>query len=89
MLQSSFMSRGSRSSLPVFQKHGSSTVRSFVFERDDSNSKSAVSMSEDSSDLVSSVPRGYKAYLKWKFQGLFCIVNIWSLFPFIYSDIII
>ncbi|KAG8654671.1 midasin isoform X2 [Manihot esculenta] len=50
--KSSFMSRGSRSSLPVFQKHGSSTVRSFVFERDDSNSKSAVSMSEDSSDLV-------------------------------------
>ncbi|KAJ9186605.1 hypothetical protein P3X46_002154 [Hevea brasiliensis] len=51
-LKSSFLSRGSRNSVPAFQKHGPGTVRSFVFERDDSNSRSAVSMSEDSSDLV-------------------------------------
>ncbi|XP_050233235.1 uncharacterized protein LOC126681727 [Mercurialis annua] len=47
---SSFVSRRSRSSLPSFQKNGSSTVRSFIFERDDSNSRSAITMSKDSLD---------------------------------------
>lgn len=53
ILQSSFLGRGSKSSLPSSRKHGSSMVRSFVFERDDSSSRSAISMPEDSSNLVS------------------------------------
>ncbi|XP_048226481.1 glutamic acid-rich protein isoform X2 [Ricinus communis] len=50
--KSSFLSRRSRNSLPSVHKHGTSTVRSFVFERDDSNSRSAISMSEDSLDAI-------------------------------------
>ncbi|KAF9688544.1 hypothetical protein SADUNF_Sadunf02G0208000 [Salix dunnii] len=50
--KSSFVGRGSKSSLPSSQKHGSSMVRSFVFERDDSNSRSAISIPEDSSNLI-------------------------------------
>ncbi|KDP38484.1 hypothetical protein JCGZ_04409 [Jatropha curcas] len=57
--KSSFLSLGSRNSLPSFQKHGPSIVRSFVFERDDSNSRSA--MSEDSSNLVQRESRPKKA----------------------------
>ncbi|XP_065848244.1 uncharacterized protein [Euphorbia lathyris] len=57
----SFLSRGSRNSLPSLQKHGSSKVRSFVFERDDSNSRSAMLTAEDSSDTVQRENRPKKA----------------------------
>ncbi|WCJ35158.1 hypothetical protein M5689_016424 [Euphorbia peplus] len=56
----SFLSRGSRNSLPSFQKQGS-TVRSFIFERDDSNSRSAILTAEDSSDAVQWENRPKKA----------------------------
>lgn len=55
-MQSSFLGRASSHSIPSSHKQRSSTVRSFIFERDDSNSRSSVSiMSEDSSDTVSVV----------------------------------
>ncbi|KAJ4833936.1 hypothetical protein Tsubulata_016641 [Turnera subulata] len=50
--KSSFVGRGTKSSLPSLRKHGSSNARSFVFERDDTNGKSTTSISEDSSDLM-------------------------------------
>ncbi|CAL1355911.1 unnamed protein product [Linum trigynum] len=52
--KSSFLQRGSRNPQQSFQKQGSSSssiLRSFIFERDDSNSKSSVS-SDDPSDSV-------------------------------------
>lgn len=55
MLQLSFI-RGSNHSLPSSHKRGLSTARcSFIFGRDDSNSMSTTSVSEDSSDTVSSI----------------------------------
>ncbi|KAM1133318.1 hypothetical protein ACFX19_043290 [Malus domestica] len=48
--KSSFLGRGSSHSLPSSNKHGLSTVRSFILVRGDSNSRS--SMLEDSSDTV-------------------------------------
>ncbi|TXG52256.1 hypothetical protein EZV62_021425 [Acer yangbiense] len=50
--KSSFLGRGSNHSLPSSLKHGSSVVRSFIFEREDSNSRSSNSEKESSSDLV-------------------------------------
>ncbi|XWS25741.1 hypothetical protein CRYUN_Cryun27aG0093500 [Craigia yunnanensis] len=50
--KSSFIGRGSNCSIPSSRKHGSSILRSFVFEREDSNSKSTVSMAENSSDEI-------------------------------------
>ncbi|KAF5739394.1 hypothetical protein HS088_TW12G00599 [Tripterygium wilfordii] len=50
--KSSFLGRVSNHSLSSSHKHGSSSVRSFIFERDDSNSRSTMSMLEDSSDMV-------------------------------------
>ncbi|KAL5845069.1 hypothetical protein ACOSQ4_011027 [Xanthoceras sorbifolium] len=47
--KSSFLGRASNHSLPS-RKHGSSMVRSFIFERDDSNSRSSLSEKEGSSD---------------------------------------
>lgn len=52
-MQSSFLGRVSSHSLPSSNKQKSSMVRSFIFGRDDSNSRSSVSISEDSSDAVS------------------------------------
>ncbi|KAK1391403.1 otolith matrix protein OMM-64 [Heracleum sosnowskyi] len=48
--KSSFLGRVSSHSLPSKQR--SSTTRSFIFGRDDSNSRSSISISEDSSDAV-------------------------------------
>ncbi|XP_050124087.1 uncharacterized protein LOC126601421 isoform X1 [Malus sylvestris] len=48
--KSSFLGRGPSHSLPSSNKHGLSTVRSFILVRGDSNSRS--SLSEDSSDMV-------------------------------------
>ncbi|XVE69912.1 hypothetical protein DITRI_Ditri10aG0029700 [Diplodiscus trichospermus] len=50
--KSSFIGRGSNCSIPSSRNHGSGILRSFVFEREDSNSKSAVSMAENSSDMI-------------------------------------
>ncbi|XP_059454259.1 uncharacterized protein LOC132184587 isoform X2 [Corylus avellana] len=50
--KSSFLGWGSTHSLPSSKRHASSTGRSFIFARDDSNSRSAISISEDSSDTI-------------------------------------
>ncbi|GJT76852.1 hypothetical protein Tco_1043577 [Tanacetum coccineum] len=53
--KSSFLSRASSHSLPPSSKQkGSSGVRSFIFGRDDSNSRSSISISEDTSDTIQS-----------------------------------
>ncbi|XP_068656826.1 uncharacterized protein [Aristolochia californica] len=49
--KSSFLGRGHSNTLPSARKPGVSTVRSFIFGRDDSNSRSGIASSEDSSDL--------------------------------------
>ncbi|KAL6574299.1 hypothetical protein OROHE_001203 [Orobanche hederae] len=51
-LKSSFLGRVSNHPIPSSRKQGSGTVRSFIFGREDSNSRCAMSMSEDSSDTV-------------------------------------
>nr|GMC52289.1 protein IWS1 homolog isoform X1 [Ipomoea batatas] len=51
-LKSSFLGRASKHHLPVSHKKSSSLVRSFIFERDDSNSRNSISMSEDSSHTI-------------------------------------
>ncbi|CAI9763709.1 unnamed protein product [Fraxinus pennsylvanica] len=50
---SSFLGRVSNLHIPSSHKKGSGMVRSFIFERDDSNSRSSISVSEDFSDTVS------------------------------------
>ncbi|CAH9144760.1 unnamed protein product [Cuscuta epithymum] len=50
--KSSFLGRTSKHHIPVPHKQSSSLVRSFIFERDDSNSRNSISMSDDSSDMV-------------------------------------
>ncbi|XP_015080338.1 uncharacterized protein LOC107023991 isoform X2 [Solanum pennellii] len=50
-LKSSFLGRVTNH-LPSSHKQSSTVVRSFIFGRDDSNSRSSMSMSEDSSDMV-------------------------------------
>ncbi|KAL6956496.1 hypothetical protein U1Q18_043320 [Sarracenia purpurea var. burkii] len=58
--KSSFLGRVSSHSLPSSHKKGASTARSFVFGRDDSNSRSSISMSEDSSDAISGENRSLR-----------------------------
>ncbi|KAI3513215.1 hypothetical protein L1887_20542 [Cichorium endivia] len=48
--KSSFLSRVSNHSVPTSSKQGSSVGRCFIFGRDDSNSRSSMSVSEDTSD---------------------------------------
>ncbi|XP_014498812.1 transcriptional regulator ATRX isoform X2 [Vigna radiata var. radiata] len=50
--KSSFVGRASDRFMPTSGKHGSCKVRSFVFGRDDSDSRSSYLMSEDSSDAI-------------------------------------
>ncbi|XP_058224838.1 uncharacterized protein LOC131333992 [Rhododendron vialii] len=50
--KSSFLGRATSNSLPLSHKKGASTVRSFIFGRDDSNSRNSASISEDSSDVI-------------------------------------
>lgn len=50
--KSSFLGRATSHSLPSSRKKGASTGRSFIFGRDDSNSRNSALMSEDSSDAV-------------------------------------
>ncbi|RZC67044.1 hypothetical protein C5167_010738 [Papaver somniferum] len=64
----SFLGRASSNSLPVSSKHVSSNVRSFIFGRDDSNSRSGISTSEvslDTGELEKRAPRNASA----KFSG--------------------
>ncbi|KAL5558073.1 hypothetical protein UlMin_034284 [Ulmus minor] len=49
--KSSFLGRGSSNCVPLSKKQGS-TSRSFIFGRDDSNSRSSLSMDEDSSETI-------------------------------------
>ncbi|KAK6115366.1 hypothetical protein DH2020_007635 [Rehmannia glutinosa] len=55
--KASFLGRVSNHPISSSHKQGSGTVRSFIFGREDSNSRSAMSMSEDSSDTVSQETR--------------------------------
>ncbi|XP_059637391.1 uncharacterized protein LOC132279432 [Cornus florida] len=55
--KSSFLGRASSHSFPSSHKQGTSKVRSFIFGRDDSNSRSSISISEDSSDTIPSENR--------------------------------
>ncbi|KAF4359019.1 hypothetical protein F8388_015066, partial [Cannabis sativa] len=55
--RSSFLSRGGSSNLPSSKKQGSTTARSFIFERDDSNSRSALTASEDASETDKQIQR--------------------------------
>ncbi|XP_042018321.1 claspin-like [Salvia splendens] len=48
--KSSFVGRASNHHIPSSHKQGSATVRPFIFGRDDSNSRSSMSVSEDSSN---------------------------------------
>ncbi|XP_028757668.1 uncharacterized protein LOC114716777 [Neltuma alba] len=50
--KSSFLNRASNHSLPSSQKHGPNKARSFIFGRDDSNSRTSISVSEDSLDTI-------------------------------------
>ncbi|KAK2446381.1 hypothetical protein QL285_017198 [Trifolium repens] len=51
--KSSFVGRGSNQFVPSSKKHGTSKVRSsFIFGRDDSNSRPSLLISEDSSDTI-------------------------------------
>ncbi|MCL7037390.1 hypothetical protein MKW94_012018 [Papaver nudicaule] len=64
----SFLGRASSNSLPASTKHVSSNVRSFIFGRDDSNSRSGISTSEvslDMGELEKRAPRNASA----KFSG--------------------
>lgn len=88
-LQSSFLGRGSNHSLPSSQKKASSKVRSFIFGRDDSNSRSSISMSglddsnsrssismsEGSSDAVSS-----NREQCWSIYKFSCLLHFWYIF---------
>ncbi|KAL6511749.1 hypothetical protein OROGR_021346 [Orobanche gracilis] len=67
-LKSSFLGRISNHPIPSSRKKGSGTVRSFIFGRDDSNSRCAMSMSEDSSDTVSEETRPTR-YLTAKYSN--------------------
>ncbi|GAB4852017.1 hypothetical protein Ancab_016210 [Ancistrocladus abbreviatus] len=49
--KSSFLHRASKHPAVSTNRHGSSTARSFIFARDDSNSRSSATVSEDSQDL--------------------------------------
>ncbi|KAJ4964127.1 hypothetical protein NE237_024066 [Protea cynaroides] len=49
--KSSFLGRAPSNSSSSSHKHGSSSIRSFIFGRDDSNSRSGISTSEVSSDV--------------------------------------
>ncbi|KAI3946129.1 hypothetical protein MKX01_024885 [Papaver californicum] len=73
----SFLGRASSNSLPASSKHVSSNVRSFIFGRDDSNSRSGISTSEvslDMGELEKRAPRNASA----KFSGSQTKCNIQS-----------
>nr|XP_010923451.1 uncharacterized protein LOC105046538 [Elaeis guineensis] len=49
--KSSFLGRTTTSSLPSSRKQGSTMVRTFIFSRDDSNSRSGISTTDNLSDM--------------------------------------
>ncbi|XP_051123588.1 uncharacterized protein LOC127246338 isoform X2 [Andrographis paniculata] len=59
--KSSFLGRMSNQQAPSSHRQGSGTGRHFIFGRDDSNSRSSFSLSEDSSDTVSQENRQTRA----------------------------
>ncbi|XP_057793158.1 uncharacterized protein LOC131009766 [Salvia miltiorrhiza] len=56
--KSSFVGRVSNHHIPSSHKQGSATIRPFIFGREDSNSRSSISVSEDS---LNSVPQEIRA----------------------------
>ncbi|EXC07283.1 hypothetical protein L484_021190 [Morus notabilis] len=61
----SFLGRSSSHCLPSSRKQGSMTARSFIFERDDSNSRSTTSDLEDSSEAIQRENRARTASVKF------------------------
>ncbi|MED6138427.1 hypothetical protein PIB30_074121 [Stylosanthes scabra] len=59
--KSSFVGRATNHFMPTTQKHGVAKVRSFIFERDDSSSRSSVSVSEESSETIQRTSQPAKA----------------------------
>ncbi|KHN22263.1 hypothetical protein glysoja_022019 [Glycine soja] len=59
--KSSFVGRASDHFMPTSRKQGSCKVRSYIFGRDDSNSRSSILMSEDSSDTIQTESQPPKA----------------------------
>ncbi|KAL4309811.1 hypothetical protein GQ457_01G009740 [Hibiscus cannabinus] len=66
--KSSFIGRGSNCFIPSSAKQGSGILRSFVFEREDSNSKSTTSMTE-SSEVIQTENRPKKNAASAKFSN--------------------
>ncbi|KAI3733272.1 hypothetical protein L1987_64492 [Smallanthus sonchifolius] len=67
--KSSFLSRTSNHSVPIPSKQGGpSGVRSFIFGRDDSNSQNSISISQDTSDTITSREMGTKK-VTTKYRG--------------------
>ncbi|KAL3022772.1 hypothetical protein AAZX31_04G032600 [Glycine max] len=59
--KSSFVGRASDRFMPTSQKQGSCKVRSYIFGRDDSNSRSSILISEDSLDTIQTESQPPKA----------------------------
>ncbi|XP_061370685.1 uncharacterized protein LOC133313334 [Gastrolobium bilobum] len=75
--KSSFVGRASNRFMPS-SKRASSKVRSFIFERDDSNSRTSVLMSEDSSDMIqkeSQPPKVVSAKFQRNTQNKYTTLN--------------
>lgn len=51
-MQASFLGRAKGSSMPYSHKQGSTTARAFIFGRDDSNSRSCLTASENHQNVV-------------------------------------
>ncbi|XP_054798734.1 uncharacterized protein LOC129303441 [Prosopis cineraria] len=66
--KSSFLNRASNHSLPSSHKHGPNKARSFIFGRDDSNSRTSISVSEDSLDTIQTESQPPKS-VSAKYQG--------------------
>ncbi|MED6118425.1 hypothetical protein PIB30_002131 [Stylosanthes scabra] len=59
--KSSFVGRAANHFMPTTKKHGVAKVRSFIFERDDSSSRSSISISEESSETIQRASQPAKA----------------------------
>ncbi|KAF7829688.1 myb-like protein X [Senna tora] len=76
--KSSFLNRASNHSMPSSQKRGPNKARSFIFGRDDSNSRTSITMSEDSSDTIqreSQLPKTVRAKFKSNTQNKYNALN--------------
>ncbi|CAL0319007.1 unnamed protein product [Lupinus luteus] len=76
--KSSFVGRASNHFMPPTHKNGSSKVRSFIFERDDSNSRTSISLSDDSSDMIqreSQVPKTFSANFQRNTQNKYVALD--------------